>query len=100
VRAFFLGFAAQTADGDAAAIEAELLARGRAKLASKRVQALFVNRVGAADTGFGTPTNAGTLLIAQAGEPIALRSGAPVAKRELARWLLDRVGEHWTGGAA
>lgn len=99
-QAFFLGFAAQTAEGDAAAIEAELLARGRAKLASKRVQALFVNRVGVAETGFGTPTNAGTLLVAQSGEPLALRSGPPVAKRELARWLLDRVGEHWRGAAA
>jgi phosphopantothenoylcysteine decarboxylase / phosphopantothenate---cysteine ligase len=94
-RAFFLGFAAQTAEGDAATIDAELLARGKAKLAGKRVQALFVNRVAARDTGFGVPTNAGTLLIATGSEPLVLRSGAPVVKRELARWLLDRVGEHW-----
>jgi phosphopantothenoylcysteine decarboxylase/phosphopantothenate--cysteine ligase len=96
-RAFFLGFAAQTAAGDAAAIDAELLARGKAKLAGKRVQALFVNRVAARDTGFGVPTNAGTLLVARSGEPLVVRSGVPVAKRELARWLLDRVGEHWGG---
>jgi phosphopantothenoylcysteine decarboxylase / phosphopantothenate---cysteine ligase len=96
-RAFFLGFAAQTAEGDAQAIDAELLARGTAKLASKDVQALFVNRVGTVDTGFASPSNSGILLLAQDGEPLALRSGPPAPKRELAGWLLDRLAEHGAG---
>lgn len=96
-RAFFLGFAAQTAEGDAAEVEAELLARAQAKLAAKGVQALFVNRVGVPGTGFASATNAGTLLFADGRAPA--HSGAAVPKHELAAWLLDRLAERWLRGA-
>lgn len=95
--AYFLGFAAQTADGDAAQVDAELRARGRAKLVAKGTDALFVNRVGVADTGFGTPTNAGLLLV---GAEVRA-SGAPRPKAALAAWLLDELATPWAakGGA-
>jgi phosphopantothenoylcysteine decarboxylase / phosphopantothenate---cysteine ligase len=89
-RAFFLGFGAQTVDSDdAAQIEASLLAAGRAKLASKGCDAIFVNRVGAPDTGFASPTNAGLLLMQ--GESAPMRSGPPIDKLALAGWLLDAL---------
>lgn len=91
-RAYFLGFAAQTADGDAAAVDAELMARGRAKLLAKRTDALFVNRVGVADTGFASATNAGMLLV---GNADVRDSGAPRPKVELAAWLLDEIDLAW-----
>jgi len=91
-RAYFLGFAAQTADGDAAAVDAELRARGRAKMIAKRTDALFVNRVGVADTGFASPTNAGMLLL---GDADVRDSGAPRPKNELAAWLLDELDRAW-----
>jgi phosphopantothenoylcysteine decarboxylase/phosphopantothenate--cysteine ligase len=86
----FLGFAAETASGDAEGVRAELVAEGAAKLRKKGVQALFVNRVGVPDTGFATPTNAGILLRARADGIEALDSGLPRPKGELAAWLLDR----------
>lgn len=86
----FLGFAAQTASGDPDGVRAELVADGAAKLRKKGVHALFVNRVGVPETGFGSPTNAGILLRARKDGIEALDSGAPVPKSELARWLLDR----------
>jgi phosphopantothenoylcysteine decarboxylase/phosphopantothenate--cysteine ligase len=89
-RSRFLGFAAQTASGDAEGVRAELVAEGAAKLRRKGVHALFVNRVGVPDTGFGSPTNAGILLRARGDGIEALDSGAPRPKAELAAWLLDR----------
>jgi len=86
----FLGFAAQTATGDAEGVRAELVAEGAAKLRRKGVHALFVNRVGVPDTGFGSATNAGILLRSRADGIEAIDSGAPRPKRELAAWLLDR----------
>ena len=86
----FLGFAAQTASGDADGVRAELVAEGAAKLRKKSVHALFVNRVGVPDTGFGSATNAGILLRARADGIEALDSGAPQPKADLAVWLLDR----------
>jgi phosphopantothenoylcysteine decarboxylase/phosphopantothenate--cysteine ligase len=86
----FLGFAAQTASGDAERVRAELIAEGAAKLRKKNVHALFVNRVGVPETGFGSATNAGILLRAREDGIEALDSGAPRLKAELAAWLLDR----------
>lgn len=86
----FLGFAAETASGDAEGVRAELVAEGAAKLRKKGVHALFVNRVGVPDTGFATPTNAGILLRARGDGIEALDSGLPRPKAELAAWLLDR----------
>jgi phosphopantothenoylcysteine decarboxylase/phosphopantothenate--cysteine ligase len=91
-RAYFLGFAAQTAAGDAAQIDAELRARGRAKLVKKGVDAIFVNRVGVAETGFATDTNAGLLLV---GDDVR-DSGPPRPKRDLATWLLDELATPWS----
>ena len=91
---YFLGFAAQTAEGDAAAVRESLLAAGRAKRVSKGVQALFVNRVGVAETGFATATNAGMLLL---GDDDVLDSGAPRPKSQLAAWLLDALATPWVG---
>ncbi len=91
-RAYFLGFAAQTATGDAEAVKRELREQGLAKLHSKRVQALFVNRVGVAETGFATDTNAGLLLL---GEHDVRDSGPPRPKSELAGWLLDHLCAPW-----
>lgn len=88
-RAFFLGFGAQTLPGDVTDVSAALAELGRAKLAAKGCDALFVNRVGVADTGFGTATNTG-LLIAR-GERDAVDAGPPVPKAVLADWLLDRA---------
>jgi phosphopantothenoylcysteine decarboxylase/phosphopantothenate--cysteine ligase len=88
---YFLGFAAQTAGGDADAVRAELLARGAAKRAAKRAHALFVNRVGVADSGFATDTNTGLLLV---GDEVH-DAGAPRLKAELAAWLLDRLDGPW-----
>jgi phosphopantothenoylcysteine decarboxylase/phosphopantothenate--cysteine ligase len=87
----FLGFAAQTV-ADGPDLEAELRRLGRAKLHAKRVDALFVNRVGVPGLGFASPTNAGWLLTRDAhGEIVEAPSGPPVAKRELAAWLLAQL---------
>ncbi len=91
-----LGFGAQTApaDADADTIEATLVGEGAQKLARKRCHALFVNRVGVADTGFATPTNAGHLLVA--GSPVVVRSsGAPRPKPQLAAWILEELARAW-----
>lgn len=90
--AYFLGFAAQTAHGDAATIAADLLRAGTEKRRTKGAHALFVNRVGVADTGFATDTNAGLLLI---GEGEVHDSGAPRPKPALAQWLFDGLEASW-----
>jgi phosphopantothenoylcysteine decarboxylase / phosphopantothenate---cysteine ligase len=91
-RGFFLGFGAQTVQSeDPAQIEAALVAAGREKLAAKGCDAIFVNRVGAAGTGFASATNAGVLLAKGDGELRIERSGPPVEKRQLAAWLLDEL---------
>lgn len=90
-RPYFLGFAAQTV-ADGADLESELLRSGRSKLQAKRVDALFVNRVGVPGLGFASPTNAGWLLTRHPGGDISESpSGPPVAKLELASWLLSRL---------
>jgi len=93
-RPFFLGFAAQTVD-DGPEVEAELLRLGAAKLASKRVDAIFVNRVGVPGLGFASPTNAGYLLLRAPGDGPAtvVPSGPPAPKEQLAAWLLTRLAE-------
>lgn len=95
-RTRFLGFGAQTVDGEGseAQIEARLVALGEAKRARKGCDALFVNRVGVPNTGFGTPTNAGVLIFA-GGEHRP--SGPPRDKGELAGWMLDALAGAWWG---
>lgn len=91
-RNYFLGFAAETATGEAAEVHDALLRQGAAKRRSKAVAALFVNRVGVIESGFGRATNAGLLLL----EDDDVRdSGAPRPKAELAAWLLDQLAEPW-----
>jgi phosphopantothenoylcysteine decarboxylase/phosphopantothenate--cysteine ligase len=89
---FFLGFAAQTVE-EGLEVEGELLRLGAAKLASKRVDAIFVNRVGVPGLGFASPTNAGYLLLrAPEDGPVTVSpSGPPVAKEQLAGWLLGQL---------
>ncbi len=94
----FLGFAAQTAEGEADAVERELLRLGAAKLAAKGAHALFVNRVGVPGVGFSSATNAGHLLVrgdASDGDGDAIEvigSGPPIGKPALARWMLEQLG--------
>ena len=64
-------------------------------MARKGCHALFVNRVGVADTGFATATNAGVLLFAEGDEPRELDAGAPRPKGELAGWMLDALADRW-----
>ena len=94
-----LGFGAQTVGADARddEVEATLLREGAEKLARKRCHALFVNRVGVAQTGFATPTNAGYLLLEdpRGTTPSIRSSGAPRLKSELAQWLLDELDRAW-----
>lgn len=94
-----LGFGAQTVGADARddEVEATLLREGAEKLARKRCHALFVNRVGVAETGFATPTNAGYLLLEdpRGTTPSIRSSGAPRLKSELAQWLLDELDRAW-----
>ncbi|MCA9710041.1 MAG: phosphopantothenoylcysteine decarboxylase, partial [Myxococcales bacterium] len=87
-RAFFLGFGAQTVD-DGQDVPASLREAGQRKLARKGCHAIFVNRVGVADTGFASATNTG-LLVGREGEPVE-DAGPPMAKAALAGWLLDRL---------
>jgi phosphopantothenoylcysteine decarboxylase/phosphopantothenate--cysteine ligase len=95
----FLGFAAETVDsGDEAAVVSALRRAGVAKMRAKGCRALFVNRVAAPGVGFASDTNAGILLVDGEDEPEALPSGPPVAKVELAGWILDRVGERLLAG--
>lgn len=91
----FLGFGAQTIDaGSPAEVELELRRLGTEKLARKRCDALFVNRVGVPGLGFASSTNAGALLFA--GDPVeVVDSGAPQLKLELADWILDQLRARW-----
>ena len=77
-RPLLVGFAAETDD---------LEASGRAKLSSKRLDLVVVNRVGRADTGFGAETN-DAMILAATGDDEPLRTWTKV---ELANALLDRV---------
>lgn len=106
-RTRFLAFAAETAPGDDAAADATILANARRKLDSKRTDAIFVNRVGTTTTGMGVPTNAGTLVFARDDSalrdpdptadkyPDVVSSGAPVAKRQLADWIVAHLERRW-----
>ena len=90
----FLGFAAQTVEGEGAEVEAELVRLGEAKLEAKGVDALFVNRVGVPGLGFASATNGGTLILSEklaSGGVRLIPSGPPIAKRELATWLLGHL---------
>lgn len=100
-RPFFLGFAAQTVD-EGPEIEGELLRLGAAKLESKSVDAIFVNRVGVPGLGFASSTNAGYLLLrAPGGAPATVQpSGPPMAKERLAGWLLARLADRLGGAGA
>lgn len=90
----FLGFAAETVDSeDEATIVAALRRAGEEKMRAKGCRALFVNRVAAPGVGFASDTNAGLLLLGHEDQPEALPSGPPIAKRELAAWILDRIAE-------
>ena len=73
-----VGFAAETDD---------LEASGRAKLASKHLDLVVVNRVGSAGTGFGADANE-AMILGASGDVEPLRSWT---KRELAAAALDRV---------
>ena len=80
-----MGFAAETQDLEHA---------GREKLASKHLDLLVVNRVGAEGTGFGADTN-DAMVLAASGEDEPLRSWS---KRELAAAVLERVSALLSGG--
>jgi phosphopantothenoylcysteine decarboxylase/phosphopantothenate--cysteine ligase len=73
-----VGFAAETDDLERA---------GRAKLVSKHLDLVVVNRVGRAGTGFGADASE-AMLLGSSGEPEPLRTWS---KRELATAVLDRV---------
>jgi len=77
-----VGFAAETGD---------VVEHARAKLAAKNCDLIVANPVGSgtAGTGFGSPQNQGWLVDAT-GEAVAL---PPMAKREMASRILDRVAE-------
>ncbi|MFV8754331.1 bifunctional phosphopantothenoylcysteine decarboxylase/phosphopantothenate--cysteine ligase CoaBC [Nannocystaceae bacterium ST9] len=94
-RTRMLGFGAQTVpDGvDSANVEARLIHEGREKLLRKGCHALFVNRVGVANTGFGSPTNAGHLIFAD--DASVRNSGEPRPKSSLAGWILDELARAW-----
>ncbi len=91
----FLGFAAQTYEGDPAGLAEAMRVAGVRKLRGKGAHGFFVNRVGVAETGFASATNAGWLLLdrGRAREPELLASGTPIEKAVLARWLLDRLAD-------
>lgn len=88
---YFLGFGAQTVEGEAseARVREVLRETGRAKLRKKNCDALFVNRVGVPGVGFGSDTNTGLLL---RGDD-ELDAGPPRPKRVLAGWLLDQLAQ-------
>lgn len=85
---WFCAFAAETDDVEAA---------GRAKLAARKVDYLFVNRVArlgeTAETGFAGDTNAG-MLFSAAGEERVIPLGS---KAEVARAILDAI-KDWRHG--
>jgi phosphopantothenoylcysteine decarboxylase / phosphopantothenate---cysteine ligase len=93
----FLGFAAQTVEGgrSRAEVEAELHRLGVEKLARKRCDALFVNRVGVPGLGFASSTNAGSLLFAGEPDVDVVDAGEPQPKLELAGWILDQLRVRW-----
>jgi phosphopantothenoylcysteine decarboxylase/phosphopantothenate--cysteine ligase len=87
---FLVGFAAETAG---------LLEEARRKLALKHLDLIVANDVGREGAGFGSDSNAATLIDASGGE----LSVPLVAKRELAERIWDRVVElraHAKTGAA
>ena len=91
----FLGFAAQTVEGDEPQVAASLVRLGEAKLAAKGADAVFVNRVGVPGLGFASATNGGILLLSEKFAREGRRripSGPPAPKPALARWLLDHLG--------
>jgi phosphopantothenoylcysteine decarboxylase/phosphopantothenate--cysteine ligase len=92
-RGFFLAFGAETSTTeDPAKLRAELAAAGEGKLRSKGCQAIFVNRVGVAGSGFGSDTNTGVLLVeGEGGHAQVMDPGPAMPKRALAGWLLDRL---------
>ena len=98
-RGFFLAFGAETsATDDPQKLRAELEKAGEEKLRSKGCQAIFVNRVGVAGTGFGSDTNTGVLLVGGSAGTTVLDPGPPMPKRALAGWLLDRLAPFVGGG--
>jgi phosphopantothenoylcysteine decarboxylase/phosphopantothenate--cysteine ligase len=101
-RTRMLGFGAQTVASSASPeqVEAALLREGAEKLARKRCHALFVNRVGVPESGFGSPMNAGYLLLAdpETTTPSIRSSGGPRPKLELAAWLIDELDRAWFDG--
>lgn len=93
----FLGFGAQTVDGDRtpAEVDGELRRLGAEKLARKGCHALFVNRVGVPGLGFASSTNAGLLLFADEPDIEVVDAGTPQRKHELAGWILDQLRTRW-----
>ncbi|MGH2679842.1 MAG: bifunctional phosphopantothenoylcysteine decarboxylase/phosphopantothenate--cysteine ligase CoaBC [Actinomycetota bacterium] len=77
-RQVLVGFAAETEDLERA---------GRAKLVSKHVDLLVVNRVGREGTGFGAETNE-AMLLAASGDDVMLRRWT---KPDLAAAVVERV---------
>lgn len=77
-RPVLVGFAAETEDLERA---------GRAKLASKHLDLVVVNRVGREGTGFGAETNE-AMLLAASGDVVTLRRWT---KPDLATAVVDRV---------
>ncbi len=79
-RPLLVGFAAETHD---------MLARARAKLTAKRLDLIVANDVSRADAGFGTDTNAATIV---ARDPDQADQVVPLGtKQALARVIVSRV---------
>jgi phosphopantothenoylcysteine decarboxylase/phosphopantothenate--cysteine ligase len=76
--AVLVGFAAET--------DEDLIAAGRAKLASKGADLIVVNAVGRPGTGFGSETNYATIVSAEGAEP-----PREWTKRELAAEICERI---------
>lgn len=90
----FLGFAAQTAKGQGAGeISQAILEKAKAKLVNKGCDAIFVNQVGVAGSGFGPGTNGGYLVKSSKtkSEVQAIAQDKPVEKTELAHRILDAL---------
>jgi phosphopantothenoylcysteine decarboxylase/phosphopantothenate--cysteine ligase len=84
---FLIGFAAETDDVEEA---------GRAKLRSKRLDALVANTVGREGTGFGSERNEATILVA-GGRDVPMRAWS---KAELASAVCDLIARLLTGPGA
>jgi phosphopantothenoylcysteine decarboxylase/phosphopantothenate--cysteine ligase len=84
---FLIGFAAETDDVEEA---------GRAKLRSKRLDALVANTVGREGTGFGSERNEATILVAD-GRDVPMRAWS---KAELASAVCDLIARFLTGPGA